>query len=182
MLLNARSGELSDTGEYAAKYDIPTTEALAGAKATGKSEATRKFNMSGIGQTIERARDLMSGVNPQTGELDADLPTESGVGAVYDWMSALIGYSPTGAKEATALKAIGGALTSKMPRMEGPQSDKDTQLYREMAAQVGDKTIPLDQRKFALQEVERLWAKYEDMNQDALTTDSGLPEGFVIDP
>ena len=173
MLLNSRTGEMTDTGKYAAKYDIPTTEALSGARTTGKAEATRKFNMSGIGQTINRARDLMSGVDSQTGEITGDLPTESGVGAAYDWLSALVGYSPEGAKEATALKAIGGALTAKMPRMEGPQSDKDTLLYREMAAQVGDKTIPLDQRRFALQEVERLWAKYEDLNQDVITPKSG---------
>jgi hypothetical protein len=56
-----------------------------------------------------------------------------------------------------------GALVSKMPKMSGPQSDKDVLLYREMAGQVGDSTIPVARRQAAAAEVRRLNEKYAGM-------------------
>lgn len=44
MLLNNRTGEIVDTGKYAAKYDVPTTESLAGAKTTGTGMAERQLD------------------------------------------------------------------------------------------------------------------------------------------
>ena len=48
--------------------------------------------------------------------------------------------------------------------MSGPQSDKDVLLYREMAAQVGDSTLPTDTRQAAintLHEIQERYAKVE---------------------
>jgi hypothetical protein len=84
-----------------------------------------------------------------------------------DMAGRLIGYAPPGAREAAQLEAVGGALVAKMPRMEGPQSDFDVQNYRAMAGQVGDKTLPIATRKAALDEVKRLWAKYDKEPQPA---------------
>jgi len=128
---------------------------IAGAKKTGQAKAERAINMAGLGDTIKQAEDLLTGASGKA------LPTGSGVGTVVDMAAGLVGASPSGAAEAQTLKAIGGALTSKMPRMEGPQSDKDTLLYREMAAVVGDSTIPRERRIAALQKVKELWGKYE---------------------
>lgn len=113
-------------------------------------ENVRQFGMQGIGETIAQAERLLN-----------SKPTGSGVGTVVDSVASIFGKTPAGANEAQALKAIGGALVSKMPRMQGPQSDKDVMLYTQMAAQVGDSTVPAERRKAALQEVKRLWAKYE---------------------
>lgn len=128
---------------------------IAGAKEAGQAKAKRAINMAGLGDTIKEAEDLLSGASGKA------LPTGSSVGAAVDWVGGLVGANPEGAKEAQTLKAIGGALTSKMPRMEGPQSDKDTQLYREMAAVVGDSTVPRERRLAALEKVKELWGKYE---------------------
>lgn len=122
---------------------------------SGKLENKRQFNMQGLGQTIQEAEDLLTGASGKA------LPTGSSLGAAVDWAGGLVGMNPEGATEAQTLKAIGGALTSKMPRMEGPQSDKDTQLYREMAAVVGDSTVPRERRLAALGKVKELWGKYE---------------------
>jgi hypothetical protein len=65
------------------------------------------------------------------------------------------------------MRALGGALVAKMPRMEGPQSDKDVALYRESAGRIGDSTIPIARRKAALETVKELWTKYERLNPDA---------------
>lgn len=132
-----------------------------GAKLTdaGKLENKRQFNMQGIGQTIQEAEDILTNkVKP---------PTGSGIGSAVDTVAGVFGATPSGAAEAQRLKAVGGALVSKMPRMEGPQSDKDVALYKEMAGMVGDSTVPVERRVAALDEVKKLWAKYERLNPDA---------------
>ena len=120
---------------------------------TGKLENKRQFNMQGIGSAIAEANRL----------LDSN-PTESGLGSAVDTAAGFFGASPRGSVEARQLEAVGGALTSKVPRMEGPQSDADTRLYKQMSGMVGDRTVPVAQRKAALKAVEDLWAKYENMN------------------
>lgn len=131
---------------------------IAGAKKTGEAQATRAFNMQGIGGVIKKAEELLTG--KQT-------PTQSGAGSIVDSVAGFFGYSPPGAKEAAALKTAAGALTSKMPRMEGPQSNLDVDLYQKMAADVGNEKLPIEQRISALQVVKNLWLKYETQNPDA---------------
>lgn len=135
---------------------------------TGKLENKRQFNMQGIGKTIKDAEDLLNGTVVEDGiTKSVPKPTGSGIGTVVDAVGGFFGASPSGSVQAQKMKAIGGALTSKMPRMEGPQSDKDVALYKEMAAQVGDSTVPIDRRLAALGTVKDLWAKYERLNPDA---------------
>jgi hypothetical protein len=146
---------------------------LAGAKAKGKATAEREFNMAGIGGVIKQAEDLLTGTVK---------PTGSGLGSLVDTVGGFFGMSPKGAAEAQTLKSVAGALTSKMPRMEGPQSDRDTALYREMAAEVGNDTLPVERRLAALQAVKNLWLKYERNNPDAFQGGGaqGAPAG--VDP
>jgi hypothetical protein len=152
----------------------------AGPKLTqvGTSEQKRQFNMQGIGATIQAADDLLSGAGGRP------LPTGSGIGSLYDTAAGFFGKSPEGAPEADRLRAVGGALVAKMPRMEGPQSDKDVQLYKETAGMVGDSTLPVARRKQALETVKGLWAKYERLNPDAFSggdAGGGLPSQSEID-
>jgi hypothetical protein len=121
----------------------------------------RAFNMQGIGKVIQEAEDILTGKNGDP------LPTQSGIGTGVDAVAGFFGATPSGAPQADKLRAIGGALTAKMPRMEGPQSDRDVVLYREMAARVGDSMLPVERRKAALETVKELWAKYERLNPDA---------------
>lgn len=123
---------------------------------TGKLENKRKFSMRGIGATIAEAESLLTN--------KAKPPTGSGVGAAYDTAAGWVGMNPAGSVEAQKLKAVGGALVSKMPRMEGPQSDRDVALYKEMAGMVGDASVPIERRVAALEEVKSIWGKYERFN------------------
>lgn len=91
---------------------------------------------------------------------------------MWDALAGQVGSTPSGATEAQRMKVLGGALTSKMPRMEGPQSDKDTQLYREMAGLVGDDTVPIPRRLDALDQVSKLWLKYEKPKSAATAYDA----------
>jgi hypothetical protein len=160
---NARDGTVSQVmlgGKPVIRSgDSPKLQGdIAGAKEHGTASARRAFNMAGIGGVIQKAEDLLGGKQK---------PTGSGFGSLVDTVTGFVGVSPAGAKEAQQLKAVAGALTSKMPRMEGPQSDADRKQYEQMAAMVGDDTVPVDRRQAALKVVKDLWQKYEKLNPDA---------------
>jgi hypothetical protein len=103
--------------------------------------------------------------------------TASGIGAVVDKGMALGGQATPGADAAAQLETIGGWMTSNVPRMEGPQSDADAKLYKQMAAQVGDRTVPASARLKALESLETLQEKYADQNgvKKYLATKPGGP-------
>lgn len=86
--------------------------------------------------------------------------TNSGIGAGVDYLMALGGGSTAGADTAAKLKALGGMLVAKMPKMSGPQSDKDVLLYKEMAGRIGDPTIPASQKKAAMDTINEIQARY----------------------
>lgn len=139
---------------------------------TGRMDATRSFNMQGLGAVIQEAENILSGTAGRP------LPTGSGVGTAVDYVGSLVGVSPSGAREADQLRAVSGALVSKMPRMEGPQSDKDVALYKEAAGRVGDSTLPVERRKAALETVKALWSKYETSQpQTFVPPGTQMPQG-----
>lgn len=86
--------------------------------------------------------------------------TGSGMGNIADKGLGFFGVSTESANAAASLKAIQGLLVSKMPKMSGPQSDKDVLLYREMAGQIGDPNVPAPQKKAAMQTIRQINAKY----------------------
>lgn len=157
LLVNRRTGEIKRPTEdiVGAQYSPELAGKISGAKTTGDANAKRTINMGGLNDAIQQAEDLLTGASGKP------LPTGSTLGTAYDATAGFFGANPDGAAEAQTLKALGGALTAKMPRMEGPQSDKDVQQYREMSAVVGDSTVPRERRLAALQQVKRLWGKYD---------------------
>jgi len=146
-------------------------------------ENKSEFNARGFNAAVQEARNILSGTagkNPDGTPAVSPLPTGSGIGAGLDWVASLAGSAPKGAAEADKLRVIGGILTSKVPRMEGPQSNVDVQLYRETAGQVGDATLPRSRRLAALDTVERLLAKYEKFNRDE--PQIGVPGSVPLQP
>lgn len=89
-----------------------------------------------------------------------DKATGSLTGTAVDVVAGALGKSTEGAQAASKLKAIQGALVAKMPKMSGPQSDKDVLLYREMAGQIGDSTLPVETRKAALETIRQIQERY----------------------
>lgn len=90
------------------------------------------------------------------------LPDATGgrLAATGDSVAGFFGSATEGAKANAALKTIAGQMTAKMPRMEGPQSDRDVQMYKEMAGDVANENLPVEIRKAALTQIERLQSKY----------------------
>ena len=44
--------------------------------------------------------------------------------------------------------------------MEGPQSDKDVALYKEMAGRIGDPNVPTSQKRAAVETIRELNSRY----------------------
>lgn len=94
--------------------------------------------------------------------------TGSTVGALRDSALSVFGKDTDASKAAAQLKVIGGQLVSKMPKMSGPQSDKDVQLYREMAGQIGDPQVTSGNKAAALKTIRELNEKYLSQNQGSM--------------
>lgn len=86
--------------------------------------------------------------------------TGSYLGAGADLAARAFGKTTPGAAASAQLKVLEGAIMFAQPRMEGPQSDKDTMLYRQMAGNIGDPTIPNDQKLAAIKMIRELHEKY----------------------
>jgi hypothetical protein len=146
----------ADAGKPPAGYrwtaDRSGQEAIPGGPADLKAGAEGQ-------KKVGDAKDVLMLLN----EVDDLLPKSTGSwpGAGVDFIAAnAFGSSTKGAEAAAQLKVLQGALVAKQPKMSGPQSDKDVQLYREMAGQIGDPTIPVAQRQAAADTVRKLNEKY----------------------
>lgn len=86
--------------------------------------------------------------------------TASGFGAKVDEANRFVGRTTPGAQAAAKLGVIGGNMLMMMPRMEGPQSDRDVENYKLMVGKLGDPTIPAAERAAALDTIEALQRQY----------------------
>lgn len=140
-------------------------------KAAQEAEATRLKNTAAadvVRDTTKIADNKRFGQIMATTNRALDLlkqgPTASGFGAMVDSGANFVGKSTKGADLASQLDTLSGWMTANVPRMEGPQSDKDVSQYRIMAAAVGDRTKPVAQRLAAAQELQGLQQKYAELN------------------
>jgi uncharacterized protein (UPF0147 family) len=120
----------------------------------------------GSGQQAKDAQSVISLLDMAEPLLDT--ATHSLVGEGYDRAAAAFGKSTEGAQAAAQLRALEGALISKQPKMSGPQSDKDVLLYRQMAGQIGDPSVPIETRRAAMKTVRALNEKYAGQQNTAV--------------
>lgn len=85
-----------------------------------------------------------------------DQSTGSGAGAAVDATARFFGQATPGAIAAGRMTPIYDLALKMVPRFEGPQSDKDTQSYKEAAGQLANPAIPNAQKKAAGKEILRL--------------------------
>ena len=142
---------------------VKKAEAVEEAKVRGREKAKEEASAR------TRARDATDSLSAidRVDEILKAGPTGSYIGKAVDEAGRAFGVATPGAEKASSLKVLSGELVSKMPKMSGPQSDRDVLLYREMAGQVGDDTLPVGTRQAAAKEVRRLQEKYKDQNPDA---------------
>jgi len=137
----------------------PQTAAAAGqkvaaeteAKAAAERNATQAQRAVSGNRTLELLDKAESLIGQSTGSL---------AGSMYDAAAGAFGESTPGAEAIASLRTLAGQLVSMMPRMEGPQSNADVQMYREMAGDIANPRIPREQRLAALKTIRDLNAKY----------------------
>lgn len=140
------------------------------------------------GQWVMPPRGMLPGQSipamPPTGVRDANealaiinqarkiIPKATGsyAGVAVDHIGRAFGGSTDGDIATGQLQALEGALVAKMPKMSGPQSDKDVALYKQMAGVIGDPTITRKRKLAALQTVEEIQRRYAGPQQSAPQT------------
>jgi len=101
--------------------------------------------------------------------------TGSYLGAGADLLANTVGISTEGAKATAQLKTLSGQMVAAMPKMSGPQSDKDVAMYKDMAGNLSDPTIPIETRLAALETIEKLNEKYKVLNSGGIPTTLAKP-------
>lgn len=135
---------------------------------TGELNATAKSDLKKKGVQANNVLGLID-------EAKLILPnSSSGLVATGATKTAGLAGKSTAASRADAkLKVIGASLVSNVPRMEGPQSNYDVQLYREAASDVANTLIPYEDRLAALETMRALNQKY---------TQEQIPDGGTVTP
>jgi hypothetical protein len=112
-----------------------------------------------------------------------DQSTGSGIGRLADVSAGFVGQATPGAIAIAKLKPIADMALKMVPRFEGPQSDKDTQSYKEAAGQLADPSLPTDLRKAAGKEVLRLMKarKNQFVNETMANEGIGASGGAGVD-
>ena len=111
----------------------------------------------------------------------------SGIGKAAGGLANIVGFPSERNAVDAQLKVIGAGLTASVPRMQGPQSDKDVAMYKEAAGEVGNAGLPMNVRMAALQTVKNINKKYApDLNWEKIeqskqsTSQNKPPQG--VDP
>lgn len=130
-----------------------------GAPATVKGKPSATFEKT-RNQREQLSRDLGTAINElkdavKDGGL-IDQSTGSGIGRAVDVGARMIGTATQGDIAIGKLKPIADLVLKMVPRFEGPQSDKDTQSYKEAAGQLSDPGLPRQIRKEAAKTIIRL--------------------------
>lgn len=150
----------------AAKTDAAIREADGATRAKGAAEADIKREGDAFKRTKD-ANEVLTALDGAESILRAGRATGSGAGASVDKAAAFFGQSTVGAQDAARLKPIASTILQKVPRFEGPQSDKDVASYKEAAGNLADETLPRETRLAAASELRRLNQKY--LSQQAAT-------------
>ena len=126
-------------------------------KGAGKPSATyekTKALQKQMGVDLDRAITELETITKPGGLIEQS--TGSGIGRAADAAAGFFGTATPGAIAIGKLKPIADLTLKMVPRFEGPQSDKDTQSYKEAAGQLADASLPTGIRLAAAKEVLRL--------------------------
>jgi len=161
-----RSQIINDPTQGPIVVDKGTAQArqvtLDGKAVPGEAVAKREASAKNLLPLVAQAEKLIGGA------------TGSYLGAGADQTARFFGTATAGAQNIAQLRVLEGNIMMAQPRMEGPQSNMDVELYRQMAAQIGDPTVPTPTKRAALSTLKSLYAKYD---QDAAApSDSGKPQ------
>lgn len=172
-VLDPTTGQISQS--YAVTPKPEQMPAFRGQQAA--AEATAKSNV-GIQEEAQKksikAESMIDYINQANKLLDK--ASGSLLGAGYSRGKQMVGVSDETTQANQKLKLISGWMVANVPRMEGPQSNFDVQNYMTMAGVVGDSTIPVEDRKAALQTLIQLQSKYADKKYAGVSDVTNEPQ------
>ena len=138
--------------------NIKTNAALAEAEGKPPAEARGKGKAQDI--VNQRAADENYGLIQPVADL-IKKSTGSGIGARVDTLAGLFGVGTNGAQAIAQLNTMSYPFKYMIPRFEGPQSDKDTNLYVEAAGDFANPKKTQAERLAALQGMIFILKKYD---------------------
>lgn len=149
--------------KQARQYGVDIAGSTAGSKKTAESEA-------GVVSTAKQSENRAAQLSAAIDEAEKLLPKATGsyLGAATDIAGRVVGITTESSQASAKLDTLAGWMTANVPRMEGPQSDKDVQSYQTMAATVGDRTRPIAERQAALSVLKSLQEKYSGLNKNII--------------
>lgn len=109
---------------------------------------------------IENAKDTFGLLKSASEILGTGAPSSGRLENIVTGTGEIFGISGPSSQADAQLKIIGAKATSKVPRFEGPQSDKDTALYMAAAGDLGNANVPIQTRLAAIQTMIDLNKKY----------------------
>jgi len=118
-----------------------------------KTTAARQEMQRNLKETTSSLREIVK----DNGLIDQS--TGSGFGRGVDFAARFAGKATKGDIALGKLAIIADQVLKLVPRFEGPQSDKDTQTYREAAGQLADGTLPNEIRKEAAKTIIELYER-----------------------
>lgn len=151
--LGAGVGDSAPGGNYAAGPSA--AEAAANKAAETRAVDTAKADV--VRDTDGRTKVRSANENLTNADRAIELlslgPTGSAVGSLVDRGAAVFGKATPGGKIAAQLDIVSANMVKNVPRFEGPQSNIDVEGYKAAAGRVADRTLPIEQRIAAAQEV-----------------------------
>jgi hypothetical protein len=121
--------------------------------------AAAEFNKK-LRTNIENAKDTFGILKSATEILGSGAPSSGRLENIVTGTGEFFGVSGKASQADAQLKILGAKATAKVPRFEGPQSDKDTALYQAAAGDLGNPNIPIQSRLAAAQTMIELNKKY----------------------
>ncbi len=168
--------EITKQGQRSQIINDPTQGPIVVDKGTGQARQVTLNGKAVPGEAVTKREASAKNLIPLIKQADQliDGATGSYLGAGADQSARLFGVATSGAQNIAQLRVLEGNIMMAQPRMEGPQSNMDVELYRQMAAQVGDPTVPNTTKKAALNTLKSLYAKYDPEAQ--APAESGKPQ------
>jgi len=163
---DARAREANNVNRMGQRTQLindPTLGPMLVDKGTGQARPVMMNGEAVQGETAAKKAAAGKSLLPLINKAEGLIETATGSygGAGIDQTARVFGAATAGAQSIAQLRVLEGNIMMAQPRMEGPQSNMDVALYRQMAAQIGDPTVPNVTKKAALGALKSLYQKYE---------------------
>lgn len=171
-MFNKQGQEITPTAAVA-PGQAPTPVEIKG-KPSATFEKTRALRQQQV-KDIDLASSQLQEAIKEGGLLDQS--TGSGIGRAVDVSAEFFGKATPGSIAIGKLQPIADLVLKQIPRFEGPQSDKDTQTYKEAAGQLAKASLPVAIRKEAARTILEIMKRRKEQFVSTEMAAEGLPAG-----